>query len=367
MTVFEFASPTLPFVQLDAYVQLPDQPALVELSADLLSSGTVNASGTSFRELTARAGDRLKVTALPGGIRVTARVLVTDADAAAKMFGQLLNARVFENAEVIDKAGKLPFKFRTPFQEAVQPLRFDLRALAERPELKLSTFWANRKVAVSIRGPLVPGSLRGRLLETTLAPSKVTYARAALEVPLEGRKSSVGSLTWFRHPVPKSVEELATASLAAFVLGIGKESLLYSEVRGRQALTYRQEAGVLVGPKGIQVFAVMMREGNLDELKKATTGPLTKRISSLEEGELERAKVGLSRAVAGVFPVNPLDYAGLGEEDDEAFKAAFCFLEFGEAEAMARFPLLLAKVSLDSVKSALTDLFKTPPVPIPGR
>lgn len=343
-------------VQFDAYLQLPDRPALVALAASVLPDGTVSLSRTQISELAARAGGRLEVSRIGDGLRITLRVLPADWQAGSQAFAQLVTAPRFSPETVGNAVVTLPFQAQFYFQEALYPFKFDYRPLGSKPWEHLSAFWSSQQTAIAVTGPFLAGSAKSELSSHMIALKPREVKTDPLETPLRARRFPVSTIAYATVAAPPSIVHLAHMSVAAFMLGAGKTAALYQSVREEVGLSYRQEAFVWLGAQGVQIRAIIARNGPFDALVKEFGPKLVEQIKMWGESDLARAKLGLERALAGSWPVNPLAYTGLGEANDEGYQAAFSHVMFGDASGFKGLNSAIGRVKLEEVRALATEL-----------
>lgn len=352
--VSEVVDPNSPALRVEIVAGMATKTARERAAADVLGSaiarGTLAYPRANLLAATSRGGKSLTVRAMSDHFRIGFSLAARDYDLAVDLIDQLIRDALLPVDSVQHLIDELPFRQRAPWTVAWFPGVGDAKLLTptELRTIYRSVFRPGN-VSIAVGGTFNAGEFRRRLGErfdtwkvTIPADPRVKYR---VDPPAKPNESFRGqaSLTVIRGPVVSVVAAigergdtftLEEATITASMMGLGKSSALYETVRERLGQSYRQEAGLVPHPDGLQLVAAWMATKPDIALARAT---LLERIANWTPADMSAAREKLPRFSDLGFPLSPWLFSGEGpltaSIDDRTFLNAYWRLKTGRAWA----------------------------------
>ncbi|MBI1755976.1 MAG: insulinase family protein [Fimbriimonas ginsengisoli] len=358
--------PTASMVVIEAVVFHPkagpyDQPML-EVLARTLFEGTDTYPRDELRRLSLGSGGPLRCSTMPDALRIEIGVSPDRLAKGLAVLRSLLTEPLLPDAVVERVKAELPFANRSPWAEAQQPevLNFGLVRQPDLARFSRRLFRSNH-LSVAVSGPFRPNEARDAWMRATSdwqddpvdfstpeaanLPEQKRHSKAVTTIELRGTEFSAADTT-----VPAKV-------LAAFALGVGKQSAVFRVLRERLRLSYRQEAFLWPTAGGFVprvVFAVKPSEREGDLGAKAADA-LRKDVASWTETDRQRAFAMAEAVFERGLDLNPMHLSLLGpqanSQDGRTFLAAYWPVKMGSPWNERRFMASLRAVSLETMRS----------------
>lgn len=359
-------------VALEAVVRTSEAPEMAMLAAEVLPDGSLSMGRARLIELTSRAGGSLRVTAMPDHVRISLTVLPADLDAGALAMRALIAEPEFRQDSVELAAANLPFRNRSYWDEALNPWRPNYAALGPRAGETLAEYWKAaarpERIAIAVGGGFRPGEGKAAVERAFQGwtPPKPSSRRmpVATSQPLTARRFPISTWEIEGPALTPTAPELPANIVATILLGVGKKGLLYTTVREKLGLTYRQEALLTPTPSGFAVRLILARSSSLGPLDEGVAKALEDGIGRWTDADLQRARGLLSGIEEGTFPVSPFTLSGSVPVSkglaDDTFLLAYSTQKFGKAGNWGDTLKAASTSSLEAVKAAALSIVRSP-------
>lgn len=384
--VSEVVEPTAKTLRVEIVASLPTTTARDRAIAELLGSaiarGTMAYPRAQLLSMTSRGGQSLTVRAMADHLRVGFSLAPGDLDLAVELCDQIVREALLPAAELQRLIDELPFRAVGTWRQVWFPMQGDVK-LVQVSDLKAAyrSVFKPGQVSIGVGGRFVAGEFRRRLgerferWEVKITPDpRVRFRTEPPAKPIDRHGSSYTLVRIEGAPIKvvatvgnasAAGPQLADATVAMALLGVGKTGALYESVREDLGQSYRQEAGLIPHADGLApVMAWATTKPDLDAALKK----LQERVAAWTEADLEAARTKLERFRELDVPFSTWYFSGErplgGSLEDRTFMNAYWRLKTGRAWTVPD----LKDVTLESVRTLVQSWLKSDNAQIiPGR
>ena len=344
----------------------PDDRAIEEVIASSLLEGTADYTKSQMKAATSFLGEPLRCSATPDCLRITIGVRKDDWKTGLRILKSLLTNPDLSKDSVEAAKANLPFLNRSPWKSAFDPVLLPYDHVRQQD---VSEFWHRNigpeVVSIVISGPYTPGAPRDFWMEESAdwpASNRHRFpADRRKEIITRRPDLSVSILRWNGPELAPSDAKLAAPLLAAYALGVGKDSAAFRILREKERLSYRQE--VVLSPSGngfrLQLMTAFLPRENEAALPLMIREDMEADIDQWTEATriraLELARASMLRHALSV----PLCVTSEGAllPADSLFVEAYWPMKTNEPWNTRRMLGAMEGVSLPELKAISKDLF----------
>lgn len=365
--VAELVDPTAKIVSVQAIVKLPELTVGERAAATLLAASIAEdvdgySHGTML-DVTARAGDTVRVTLMPDELRIQVGVLPSDVKLGVAFVDQILCNSLLPEAAMNKAILGAPFRKRGIWETALSPIRIDFARVRRQDVIDLyHRLIRPENTWLAVGGPIVAGEAQ-KLWEARVAdwaPGRAPRAPFDERPPEEvadvpGREAMIE----LRGREFSGTDAALSVKLLALIgLGSGKGSAMFERLREKQGWAYRLESVLWPTTSGFVPRLIMASGADLPgkDLAKAMKAELVDAVDHWTETDLDRAR-GMAQGVLlrGV-PMSPLYFNPwwpvTDSIHDRTFLAAYWPMKTGRAWDPAKLVGEMALVDLTDFKAA---------------
>ncbi|MFI5385073.1 MAG: hypothetical protein ACHQ50_03040 [Fimbriimonadales bacterium] len=381
--VSEVVDPGAKVVSVQAIVKLPEmgghEQAETRLIAETMADQVEGYSQSEMRDIAARAGEKLRITAMPDHLRIQIGVLPGDLKPAIGYVSQILRNAAFPADSLNAAMAEIPFRSRSLWATALQPFNVvfnrvrredvvDLYHRISRPE----------NVWLSVGGPMRPGEAEDAWSTETRdwTPGKLPRPSPDVAPPaamayVPGTESMIELRG---KEIPASDPAIPVRILALIGLGSGKGSSMFEVLRVKHGWSYRQEALLWPTARGF-VPRLIMASGDKtppEELAKAMKQELTDAVNSWTEADVARARGMAEGILMRGVEMSPLyfnpSWPATDSLHDRTFMAGYWRMKTGREWDPHKLLGQMALVTLPELKEAALEILSVSiPCILPAR
>jgi len=335
----------------------PRDRAAEELLAGSLLGGAKGYNHDEMRAATVDIGEPLRVQAYPDCLRITIGTASNDLESGLEILHALLTGADLSDDSFAAARESLVFQRKGPWEQALDPADLPFRKIT-RHEMEM--FYNQNVVpeatSIVVTGPYSPGQARSAWLELVSDWQDPKGVRMAPEIErTTPMSSSQGPVSTLRLQGPQVTgSTIPVALLAAYALGVGKESSVFRILRQRDRISYRQEAYLQGEGPGFclciaTAFLPREDEAGLGERIRAE---LVADVEHWSDVDRSRALALASTTLTGWPNLVPLNLTGLNgpSAQDRSFLEAYWPMKTGEAWNPAALLSEMQSVSLENLK-----------------
>lgn len=365
--IAELIDPAAKIVSVQAIVKLPDLTVGERAAATLLAASIAEdvdgySHGTML-DVTARAGDTVRVTLMPDELRIQVGVLPSDVKLGVAFVDQILRNSLLPEGPMNKAILEAPLRKRGAWETALAPTKIDFARIRRQDVVDLyHRLVRPENTWLAIGGPIVPGEAQ-RLWDARIAdwaPGRAAKPPFDERVPEEvadvpGREAMIELRG---QGFPGTDAALSVKLLALIGLGSGKGSAMFERLREKQGWAYRLESVLWPTTDGFVPRLIMASGADVPakDLAKSMKSELADAVDHWTEADLDRARGMAEGILMRGVPMSPLYFNPwwpmTGSIHDRTFLAAYWPMKTGRAWDPQKLLGEMALIDLTDFKQA---------------